>query len=172
MQILFSVFSFIVTQLISFYSISVNDIEGNQVNFSSFQGKKVLIVNTASASSDAAQYQELQQLYQRHNDSLVIIVFPSNDFGNEPMNNPDSIKNLIRDNYGATYFIGEKSIVSGQQKSYLYNWLALENLNGMMNGVVNHDYFKFLINEEGKLIGVFSSTVNPLDEKIESAINN
>lgn len=168
---IFSLFPILIYQVVSIYSISVNDNTGNTINFAAFTGKKILLVNTASNSTNAGQYAQLEQLYQLHKDSLVIIAFPSNDFGNEPGSN-DSIANWVRANYNIHYLLAEKIIVSGSEKSYLYNWLSDINANGMMNSSVSHDFYKYLINGEGKLIGIFNEEVSPLDDKVQDAITN
>src|SRR5215510_1983831 len=80
------------------YSLSATDIYGDSINFSAYSGKKVLIVNTASASQYAYQYGQLEELYQSYKDSLVIITFPSNDFGNEPYDESNII-DFARSNY-------------------------------------------------------------------------
>ena len=73
--------------VVSFYSLSVPSIARDAtIRFNTFQNKKVLLVNTATASPSAYQLQKLQQLYLQHKDSMVIIAFPSNSFGNEPRN--------------------------------------------------------------------------------------
>jgi len=168
---IFSLFTILVYQLVSIYTISVNDNTGNAINFAAFTGKKILLVNTASNSTNAGQYAQLEQLYQLHKDSLVIIAFPSNDFGNEP-GTIDSINSWVHTNYNIHYLLAEKTIVSGSEKSYLYNWLSDINANGMMNSSVSHDFYKYLINSEGKLIGIFNEEVDPLDSKIQEAITN
>jgi len=171
MQYIISFFIFLVAQVVSVYTISVNDIDGNAINFSSFQGKKILLVNTATNSADVDQYAQLEALYQLHRDSLVIIAFPANDFGNEPRTNA-GIDSFVHNNYDIHYLLAEKTVVSGSNKSYLYNWLSDSTINGMTDSRVNKDFYKFLVNSEGKLIGIFTNQVNPLDSVLQNAITN
>ena len=94
----------------SFYDISIQNVSGNTINFSQFKGRKVLIVNTASTSKYKRQFESLQQLYAKYKDSLTVIVFPSNSFNNEPLNNAaiaDSIKAK-----GYTFMVAAKSAVT------------------------------------------------------------
>lgn len=155
----------------SIYSITVTDIDGGQINFSEFQGKKILIVNTASNSRYVSQYGELQQLHQAYGDSVVIIAFPSNSFDNEPMTNAE-IKAFCQNNYNVTFKIAQKASVAGANVQSIYNWLAQQSENGVMNGVVVTDFQKFLIDENGLLIGVFAPSINPLHNSITNALTN
>jgi glutathione peroxidase len=166
--------AFIITSLfftISIYSISATDINGGQINFSSFQGKKILIVNTASNSSYVAQYAALEQLYQQYKDSLVVIAFPSNSFGNEPGSNT-SIKNFVTSTYNTHFQLAAKVEVSGSSQATIYQWLTQQGQNGMMNNAVRGDFQKFLVDKDGTLMGVFSSTIDPMDNSIQNAITN
>lgn len=154
---------------ISIYSISSADINGGQINFSDFQGKKILIVNTASNSPYVAQYAALEQLYQLYKDSLVVIAFPGNSFSNEPGSNA-SIKSFVTSTYNIHFLLAAKVDVSGSGQAPIYQWLTQQSQNGMMNIVVQSDFQKFLIDKDGTLIGVFSAAVSPLDSSIQNAI--
>jgi glutathione peroxidase len=138
--------------LTSIYSLQFTDTEGNNVNMSSYQGKKILLVNIATESPKASQLAGLQQLHQQYGDSLVIIAFPSNSFGNEEKTNSE-IKLFCQSNYGVTFKIAAKNSVSGSGIQSIYTWLGDINLNGSMNGTVGGDFQKFLVNKEGVLIG-------------------
>src|SRR5579864_9552230 len=81
-------FYFLLASPTSIYSLSFTDAQGHLVQLSAFKGKKILLVNTASASSRVSQYASLEKLYELYKDSLVIIAFPSNDFGHEPAATP------------------------------------------------------------------------------------
>jgi glutathione peroxidase len=153
----------------SIYSISSTDIDGSSIHFSDFAGKKILIVNTASNSSAVSQYAHLEQLYQQYKDSLVIIAFPSNSFGNEPGNN-QNIKDFITSTYNTHFLLGAKVDVIGSGQSPIYQWLTQQSQNGMMDNEMVDDFQKFLINKNGELIGIFSPVVDPMDSLIQNAI--
>lgn len=155
--------------LTSFYTLQFTDTDGNTVSMNSYQNKKVLIVNIATESPRVAQLGQLQQLQQLYADSLVIIAFPSNSFGNEPRSNAE-IKQFCQVNYGVTFKIGAKNPVAGAGLQSVYSWLATASENGSMSGVVTRDFQKFLIDREGKIIGSFSPTISPLDSIIQNAI--
>lgn len=155
--------------LTGFYTLQFKDINGNNTSMSIFQNKKVLIVNIATNSNKVSQLSELQQLYQQYGDSVAIIAFPSNSFGNETRNDAE-IKTLCQNVYGCTFKIATKNPVTGAGIQTIYNWLALSSENGTIDVVISKDFQKILIDKEGKIIGVFSSSVSPMDNSIISEI--
>jgi glutathione peroxidase len=163
---------FVAFYLISFYSLSVKKIDSNNtIAFSSFVGKKVLVVNAAINTADTIQYRKLEQLHQKYKDSLVIIVFPSNTFGNTAMND-NAIKNFIISNYDAHYLIATKTKVRGNNISPVYSWLATMAKNGMMDSQIRNDFNKYLIDKNGKLVGFFGRSEDPMGINIKNAIEN
>jgi glutathione peroxidase len=158
------------TFLVSIYSFQFNGINGNSViNMNSFRGKKILLVNTASNSPYTNQYAALEQLHQLYKDSLVIIAFPSNSFGHEPGNN-ETIKNFIQQNYHAHFKIAAKADITGSNALPIFKWVAEAAQNGVMNNTVTNDFYKFLIDGEGNLIGAYTSTVSPMSNAIQNAV--
>jgi glutathione peroxidase len=151
------------------YTITSTDIDGNDIHFSDFAGKKILIVNTASNSSAVSQYAQLEELYQKYKDSLIVIAFPSNSFGNEPGTN-QNISDSVASKYHVHFLLGAKADVIGSNQSLIYQWLTQEAQNGMMNNIVVDDFQKFLINKNGTLVGVFSPVVDPMDSLIQNAV--
>jgi glutathione peroxidase len=99
--------------LTSFYDLQVAAIDNNTIDFQSFQGKKILLVNIATNSPRISQLAGLQQLRQQYGDSLVIIGFPSNSFGNEPKSNSE-IKQFCESQYGVSFQLAAKSSVRGE----------------------------------------------------------
>lgn len=159
----------IIYLLTSFYSLSFQDINGNIVQMSSFQGKKVLISNIATGNPKVGQLAALQQLQQQYNDSLVVIIFPSNSFGNESRTNAE-IRNYCDTSVHNTFIIASKSNVAGTGIHPVFTWLANQSQNGQMNAVAGTDFLKFLIDKDGTLIGFFSSKISPDDPGIIQAI--
>jgi glutathione peroxidase len=139
------------------YDFHIPAANGSIINFSNYQGKKILIVNTALNSKYTYQLQALQQLYNLYKDSLVVIAVPSDSFENEP--NDDST-------------IAAKIEVSGPDTDSLYLWLTQKNQNGALDNVIHGDFTKYLINESGQLIGMFQPSVEPLDEELQNAIKD
>lgn len=153
----------------SIYSLSFTDTDGSTVNMSSFQNKKILIVNIATNSPRVGQLTGLQQLKQQYGDSLVIIAFPSNSFGNETRSDAE-IKQYCQQNYNVNFFIASKNSVSGPYVQPVYNWLKHTEENGVMDVEIMSDFQKILINNDGNIIGVFAPGVSPTDTSIVSAI--
>jgi glutathione peroxidase len=153
------------------YDLSINDIDGNIINLSQFKGKKILLVNTASDSKYTFQYKSLEQLYQRYKDSVVVIAIPSNSFGHEISNNIE-IKQFISGNYKTHFLISQKMEVAGDNQASLYNWLTHATQNGAMDNTLRGDFYKFLVDGSGNLMGAFAPSVDPMSEQIQSAIEN
>lgn len=153
----------------SLYSLHFKSVDGSTVSYSAYQGKKILLVNIASGSEKAAQLADLQQLYTLYQNNLVVIAFPTNSFGNEPLSD-QAIQQLCQSQYGVSFPIAAKSVLTGSEAQPVYKWIASKSENGMMDGVVVNDFQKFLINEEGKLIGVFAPSINPMDSTLQDAI--
>lgn len=155
----------------SIYSLHFNDIDGNQVNLSTYQNKKILIVNIATGSPRVNQLGNLQQLHQLYGDSVVIIGFPSNSFGNESRSDAE-IKQFCQSNYGVTFKIASKNPVAGTGIQSIYNWLARAGENGVTDIPMGKDFQKVLIGKDGTIMGFFAPSVDPMDEAIQSALLN
>lgn len=161
----------IAAHLGSIYDFQVTDVDNNTINFSNFQGKKILLVNIATGSTNVSQLEQLQQLQQQHTDSLVVIGFPSNSLGHEPRSNSE-IKQFCQEQYGANFRLAAKGSVRGADIQPLYNWLTHQSENGVLSNEVLADFQKFLVGRNGLLIGVFGPGVNPMDSTILNAISN
>jgi len=155
----------------SIYDFSFNDINGNMVSLSQFKGKKILFVNTASGSEYASQIGALEQLYQKYKDSLVIIAVPSNTFQDEPKTN-DELKSYFENTWHTDFIVTQKTQVAGAGQSAVYNWLSHQSENDMMENNINGDFYKFLVDAEGKLVGAFAPSVDPMSDEMQNAITN
>jgi glutathione peroxidase len=150
------------------YDFSVPGLSGSTINFKDFKGKKILIVNTASACGYTPQYAELQKLHEQYKDKLVIVGFPANNFGaQEPGTNPE-IKEFCKKNYGVTFAMAEKVSVKGADIHPLFQWLTSKAQNGVMDADIKWNFTKFLLDEKGTLLKVFPSGTKPLSEEIIS----
>jgi glutathione peroxidase len=155
----------------SIYTINIKTIDNVNLPLSNFQGKKILIVHTATNSPYVNQYRSLDSLWQIHKDSLVILAFPSNSFGNETANN-NQIKNFVLNTYNIHYTLCKKTDVISENKNKLYRWLALPTENGRMNGRVKGDFYKFLIDKSGNVIGEFDGATSPMSAAVQDALKN
>lgn len=138
----------------------------DKISFSAFKGKKVLIVNVASKCGYTTQYADLQKLYEAHKEKLVVIGMPCNQFMGQEPGSEKEIAAFCSKNYGVTFPMSEKVNVKGNGQHEIYKWLTQKYLNGLGDFKVSWNFNKFLINEEGKLIAHFPSSVSPLDSQI------
>jgi glutathione peroxidase len=171
MKLLFSGLAFSSLMVVSIYSLSVADMDDGSINFNTYQGKKILIVNTATGNTQAnQQLVELQQLYQQYHDSLVVIAFPSNSFGHQPGTNQE-IKAIMQGTYGVTFPIAVKTWVRGDSANVVYKWLSSKLQNDMMNSRTIRDYQKYLVDGTGRLVAKFDSSISPMSGQIQDAIS-
>lgn len=154
----------------SIYEFKVDGLTGGQINFADFKGKKILIVNTASECGYTPQYEALERLYRKYKKNLVIVGFPSNDFGGqEPGSNTD-IAAFCKKNYGVTFPMAAKVSVKGSSMTPLYQWLTQKKYNGFDNSTVKWNFQKYLLDEKGKLVAVFPSATTPESKELIQAI--
>ncbi len=151
----------------SFHELSATTLSGEVIHMDQFEGRKVIVVNTASECGYTGQYQQLQELYERYKtDGLVVIGFPSNDFGGQEPGTEQEIAAFCEQNYGVTFPMMAKVSIKGDEKHAVYNWLTSKDQNGVMNATVKWNFNKFLIDERGKLVKHLPSSVAPLDDEI------
>ena len=155
------------------YQFKVENIEGEEFNFDSLRGKKIMIVNTASKCGLTPQYKILQSLFERYKSKNFIIVgFPANNFlFQEPGSNKD-ISEFCEKNYGVTFPMMSKISVKGKNMHPIYQFLTEQTKNGVISSRVSWNFQKYLINEDGKLAKVISPRTQPDDPTILSWIEN
>ena len=152
----------------SIYDIEISSIENNAIDLSQFQGKKILFVNVASKCGFTPQYAELQKLHEVYGEELVIIGIPCNQFMSQEPGSNEEIAEFCQKNYGVSFLITEKVAVKGTNQHPLYKWLTSKELNGSTDSKVKWNFQKYLVNESGELLDVFSSNVKPNDKRITS----
>ncbi|MBU2018447.1 MAG: glutathione peroxidase [Bacteroidetes bacterium] len=140
----------------SIHSFKVTDIEGNTFDFSSLKGKKIMIVNTASECGLTPQYKQLEEVYSKYNDRLVIVGFPANNFGAQEPGSDKEISSFCEKNYGVSFPMMSKISVKGEDQCELYKFLTTKSLNGVSDSEVQWNFQKYLIDEKGQLIKVVS----------------
>ncbi|MCX7549582.1 glutathione peroxidase [Xanthomarina sp. F2636L] len=150
----------------SLYNISINSLTGEPIDLSSFKGKKILFVNTASECGFTGQYEGLQKLYNTYQNKLVVIGVPCNQFGGQEPGSATEIQSFCKQNYGVTFLMTEKVDVKGSNQHPLYAWLTKKELNGKKNSSVKWNFQKYLIDEEGNYIDYFYSITKPNSSKI------
>jgi len=149
----------------------VTDINGQSFDLAELKGKKVLVVNTASKCGYTPQYDDLQKLHTLYrNDNFVVIGFPANNFMNQEPGSNAEIKEFCSQEYGVTFPMMQKISVKGKDIHPLYQWLTQKSKNGVKDSKVKWNFQKYLIDEQGHLLDVFSPGTNPLDDAITSKI--
>ncbi|MDX2438443.1 MAG: glutathione peroxidase [Acidobacteriota bacterium] len=149
---------------------SVLSLQGETVDLSDFRGRPILIVNTASKCGYTPQYDGLQKLHETYGESgLVVIGFPSNDFGNQEPGTAEEIGNFCRLNYGVTFPMMAKIHTKGPDQAPLYQTLTTQSA-AEFRGEVPWNFTKFLVDGDGQVVGRFDSKVKPLDPQITSAV--
>ncbi|MBS1764365.1 MAG: glutathione peroxidase [Bacteroidetes bacterium] len=147
------------------YDFKADGLSGGVIDFSQYKGKKILVVNTASKCGYTPQYKELEELYEKYKDKVVVIGFPANNFlWQEPGSNKD-IAEFCTKNYGVSFPMAAKISVKGKDMHPLFKWL-IEQPNPDFTGAVKWNFEKFLIDENGKLIHRYRSAVNPMSDEI------
>jgi glutathione peroxidase len=159
-----------VKPLQSFYSLSTHLNNNAELNFDSLKGKKVLLVNTASDCGYTNQYDDLQKLFEKNNDKLIIIGFPANDFKEQEKGNDEEIAQFCKINFGVTFPLAKKSTVKGEQKNEIFKWLSDKNKNGWNNKQPSWNFSKYLVNEQGVLTHYFDPAISPLSNEVIEAL--
>ena len=147
---------------ILFYSLEAPLNSGEIISMEKYKSKKILIVNLASRCGFTRQYEELEILHQQ-NKNVVVLGFPSNDFGGQEPGSDEEIANFCKVNYGVTFPIFKKNDVKGIHKQSVYAWLSDKNKNGWNELEPQWNFYKYLVNENGVLTNIFSSSVQPGD---------
>jgi glutathione peroxidase len=150
----------------SFYDFTVETIDGQQLNLADLKGKKVMIVNTASKCGHTPQYKDLELLNKAYKQKLVIIGFPANNFMNQEPGTNEDIKEFCDSKYGVTFPIMSKISVKGDDMHPLYRWLTSKSANGVIDSEVAWNFQKYLIDEEGNLVGFLKPAVKPLSDDV------
>ncbi len=140
------------------YSIKIDSIQGDHsIDFKAFKNRRLLIVTSASLDTNFSQLFELKKLREKKNEGLVVVVVPTNDFGNEPADN-SQIASLFNE-LQLPFILCSKTVVLGDNSHPLFKWLTQKQLNGVLDTRITGPFHKFLINANGKLEAVFSPTV-------------
>jgi len=156
----------LMSQSDGFYSFKVRTLEGSDFDFASLEGKKVMVVNTASKCGYTPQYEDLEALHRQFGDKLFIIGFPANNFMNQEPGTASEIRQFCSDKYDVTFQLMEKVSVKGDDIHPLYQWLTSKERNGVMDSEVKWNFQKYLIDENGRLVDVLYSKEKPGSEKV------
>jgi glutathione peroxidase len=152
-------------------NFKMKNIEGKEVDLSTYQGKVVLFVNVASKCGLTPQYKQLQKLHETYKDKgLVVIGVPANEFlGQEPGTDAE-IATFCKDKYNVTFPLMSKVVVKGTGITPLYDFLTSKEKNPKFGGEIAWNFTKFLVSRDGKVVARFEPRVKPDDKKVIKAI--
>lgn len=152
---------------------TVQDINGKDVDLSKYDGKVVMIVNTASKCGLTPQYEALEALYGKYKDKgFVILGFPANNFMKQEPGTNEEIKFFCTSKYNVTFDMFSKISVKGDDQAPLYKYLTSEETNKEFAGDISWNFEKFLVGRDGKVINRFSPKTTPDDPKVVEAIES
>ncbi len=149
------------------YQFKVKDLSGNEFDFASLKGKKILVVNTASKCGLTPQYKDLEALYEKYKSkNFVIVGFPANNFASQEPGTDKEISSFCQLNYGVTFPMMSKVSVKGSDMCEVYKFLTRKAKNGLQDSEVEWNFQKYLINEKGELEKVIAPRVLPTDAMV------
>ena len=152
-----------------FYDFKINSISGDIIDLNDFKGKPVLVVNTASYCGFTKQYDDMQELWQRYKDKgLIVLGIPSNSFNQEKKDNSD-VKEFCEVNFNINFPLTEITDVKGDNAHEIYKW-AKENFG--KSAIPKWNFYKILINKEGKIEDTYASLTNPTSKKIINKVES
>ncbi|MGO4294653.1 glutathione peroxidase [Chitinophaga sp. RAB17] len=153
------------------YDFKVDAVDGGKIDFSKYKGKKILIVNTASLCGNTPQYEGLEKLYKKYQGKLVIIGFPANNFGSQEPGSNKEIQEFCTKKYAVSFPMAAKISVKGADIHPLYKWLLEESkAKHFEPAEVTWNFQKYLLDEKGNLVAVFSPKTQPESAEIIAAI--
>lgn len=153
------------------HSFAFESIDGDPMPLRQFEGRVLLVVNTASKCGFTKQYDGLQALHERYRDrGLVVLGVPSNDFGGQEPGSEEEIKEFCEVNFGITFPMTAKVSVKGDSAHPFYEWAAAQKEGGMIFSKPRWNFHKYLVAPDGSLAGSFGSQVKPDSNKLTAAI--
>ncbi len=150
----------------NFYDLKAISIDGEEVSFEKYKGKKVLIVNVATKCGYTYQYEDMQKLNDLYEGKVAVLGFPANDFLFQESGSNESIAEFCETVFGVTFDMFEKITTKGRKQSPVYTWLSDSNLNGWNDQRPTWNFCKYLVDENGELIAFFDSKVKPMSKEI------
>lgn len=145
----------------SIYDFKINGLDGKEIDFSQYKGKKLLIVNTASKCGKTPQYAGLEKLHEQYGNKVTVLGFPANNFLWQEPGTSAEIAEFCERNYGVKFQMFEKVSVKGGDQHPLYQWLQSKT-----GKKPDWNFAKYLISEDGTTVTFFNSSVQPLDQQL------
>ncbi len=150
------------------YNFTMDDIDGHPVDLQRFQGKVLLLVNTASLCGNTPQYGGLQTLYEQYQEQgLEILAFPANNFGKQEPGTNEEIKSFCYTKYALEFPLFTKISVKGEDTHPLYQYLTKDS---PFPGEITWNFQKFLVDRQGNIIARYRPGLKPLSPQIVTGI--
>ena len=154
-------------------SVTLKSIDGFDVPVSRFDGKVLLIVNTASQSGYTPQYASLEKVYSRYkNRGLEVLAFPTNDFGGEEPGSNAEVRTFATMNYGVSFPIFSKVNLKGPEASPLFAYLTSKDTDPVFGGPIRDSFTKFLVGRDGRVLARFNPGDDPTAPEFTAALEN
>jgi glutathione peroxidase len=150
----------------SIYDFKIKALDGKEIDFSQYKGKKLLIVNTASKCGKTPQYAGLEKLHEEYGSNVTILGFPANNFLWQEPGSSAEIAEFCERNYGVKFQMFEKVSVKGRDQHPLYQWLQAKT-----GEKPDWNFAKYMVSDDGNTVKFFKSSVQPLDHQIIEAVN-
>lgn len=145
----------------SFYDLSAKTPAGKEISMRDFEGKVVLLVNTATRCGLAPQFDGLEALHQKYKDQgLVVLGFPCDQFASQEPERNEDMEEFCKVNHGVTFQLAEKSDVNGAHTNPVFAFLKKE-LKGLFGGAIKWNFTKFVVDREGKPVKRFAPIKKP-----------
>jgi len=144
---------------------------GDEIDFSKYKGKKIMIVNTASKCGNTPQYADLEKLYEKYKDKLVIVGFPANNFGGQEPGGKEEIAEFCKKNYGVSFPMADKVSVKGEDIHPLFKYLVAEAEKKGFSDPIKWNFTKFLVDEKGNLVTVIHNKTSVLSDDVLKFLN-
>jgi len=152
-------------------AFKMRSLNGSEVDLSRYQGKVVLIVNTASKCGLTGQFKDLQSLHEQYADQgLAVLGFPCNQFAGQEPGSTESIRSFCQINYGVTFDMFEKVKVNGDEACDLYKVLTSVRTESVNPGRIKWNFEKFLLNRDGEVVARFGPMTKPTSKKMVERI--
>jgi len=151
--------------VMSFYDLDTTTLDGKPASLSQYEGKVLLVVNTASECGFTPQYEGLEKLYEAYKDKGVVVLgFPSNDFGGQEPGSAEQIKTFCEKKYHVTFPMFAKVKTKGDGQSPVYRFLTAKN------GEPKWNFHKYVVGKDGQVRAAFPSAVKPDSPELKRAI--
>lgn len=158
----------IMYQPASIYTLTADKLGGGTINFNQYQGKRILLVNISAHSNQSAQLAEMEQLYQQHAADLIVVAFPTDNFNSEPHSGTALQSELGNISFPVAAPVNVTDSLHARHA--VYQWLASKTENGVMNAKVRGDFYKFLLDKQGKIVAFFDSTTSVLSPVVQNVL--